>query len=95
MIKMQSQRIKSLWGNKLERGALIFNREAKKTTSGWMPLYSTQNPSYYSKTSADFAPNNAIKVTDYQVTEWVAPNGVQVSLQVNPMYDKLDCRLIQ
>lgn len=70
-----------------ERGALLFNKEAKKTTSGWMPMLSTQNPSYYSKTSADFAPETALKVTDYQITEWVAPNGVHVSLKVDPMYD--------
>lgn len=70
-----------------ERGALIFNKEAKKTTSGWMPMYSTSNPAYYSKTSANFAPDNAIKVTDYQVTEWVAPNGLHVKLNVDPFYD--------
>lgn len=70
-----------------ERGALIFNREAKRTTSGWMPMYSTQNPSIYSKTSSNFAPRNALKITDYQVTEWVAPNGVQVKLDVDPFYD--------
>lgn len=73
----------------MERGALLFNKEAKKTTSGWMPMLSTQNPSYYSKTSADFAPETALKVTDYQITEWVAPNGVHVSLKVDPMYDDL------
>ena len=70
-----------------ERGALIFNKEAKKTTSGWMPMYSTSNPAYYSKTTATFAPDNAIKVTDYQVTEWVAPNGLHVKLNVDPFYD--------
>jgi hypothetical protein len=70
-----------------ERGALIFNKEAKKTTSGWMPMYSTSNPAYYSRTSANFAPDNAIKVTDYQVTEWVAPNGLHVKLNVDPFYD--------
>src|SRR5574344_66993 len=70
-----------------ERGALIFNKEAKKTTSGWMPMYSTSNPAYYSKTSANFALDNAIKVTDYQVTEWVAPNGLHVKLNVDPFYD--------
>lgn len=70
-----------------ERGALLFNQEAKKETSGWMPMLSSQNPAYYSKTSADFAPNTAIKVTDYQITEWLAPNGVHVKLNVSPFYD--------
>ena len=70
-----------------ERGALIFNREAKKMTSGWMPLMSTQNPAYFSKKATDYAAQNGLSVTDYQVTEWKAPNGVIVELQVDPMYD--------
>lgn len=70
-----------------ERGALLFNREAKKTTSGWMPLLSTQNPSYFSRAPKKFAPENGLKITDYQVTEWQAPNGVNVTLEVDPMYD--------
>lgn len=73
-----------------ERGALLFNREAKNTASGWLPAWSLNNdgnPPAISKTTAAFAPSNAVKVTDYQVTEWVAPNGVQVSLDVDPFYD--------
>lgn len=70
-----------------EKGALIFNREAKNTASGWMPMMSTQNPSYFNKTSANFAPGNAVSLTDYQVTEWIAPLGVKVKLNVLPMYD--------
>lgn len=70
-----------------ERGALVFNREAKKMTSGWMPLYSNDNPAYFSRANTKFAPENGLKVTDYQVTEWVAPNGVHVKLDVNPYYD--------
>lgn len=70
-----------------ERGAILFNREAKKTTSGWMPMLSTNNPAYYSRKNTVFAPENGITVTDYQVTEWKAPNGVIVELQVDPMYD--------
>lgn len=70
-----------------ERGALLFNREAKKSTSGWMPLISSQNPAYYQKTTANFAPQNAVKLTDYQITEWIAPNGLHIKLNVSPFYD--------
>lgn len=70
-----------------ERGALIFNREAKNSASGWMPMYSSGNPSYFSKATTEYAPQNGIKVTDFQVTEWIAPNGVHVKLDVNPFYD--------
>ena len=68
----------------MERGN---TREAKKMTSGWMPLMSTQNPAYFSKKATDYAAQNGLSVTDYQVTEWKAPNGVIVELQVDPMYD--------
>lgn len=71
-----------------ERGALIFNREAKKNTSGWMPVgaYSMQNPPVFSKVSSPLN-NNAVAYNDYQITEWYAPNGVHVSLDVDPFYD--------
>lgn len=69
-----------------EWGALLFNKEAKKTTSGWTPIISTQNPPIYQKAQSTFA-QNAISVTDYQVTEWRAPNGVIVILDVDPFYD--------
>lgn len=72
-----------------ERGAMLFNREAKRETSGWMPLFtnSDQNPAAVSRTTSKFAPNNAVKITDFQVTEWQAPNGVYVKLNVDPFYD--------
>ena len=48
---------------------------------------SDSNPSAVQKVSATYAPGNAVRVTDYQVTEWVAPNGVQVKIDVDPYYD--------
>jgi len=70
-----------------EMGALIFNREAKLTTSGWLPMYSTQNPPVYKKIASNINPNGAVSITDYQVTEWIAPNGVKVTLDIDPFYD--------
>lgn len=72
-----------------ERGALLFNKAAKDTASGWMPLglkYSENNPGAIQKTSANFT-NNAVRIVDHQITEWMAPNGVEVSLQVDSFYD--------
>lgn len=72
-----------------ERGALLFNKAAKADASGWMPLglkYSDNNPGAISKTSSKFAPN-AVRVTDHQITEWAAPNGVEVHLEVETFYD--------
>lgn len=73
-----------------ERGALLFNRAAKENGSGWLPLglqYSEGNPPALTKTTAAFAPNNAVRMTDHQITEWQAPNGVFVKLNVDTFYD--------
>lgn len=72
-----------------ERGALLFNRAAQAIGSGWLPLglqYSENNPPALSKTSASFT-NAAVRMTDYQITEWQAPNGVFVKLDVDTFYD--------
>ena len=72
-----------------ERGALLFNKAAKNTASGWLPLglrYSDNNPGAISKTSANFT-SAAVRLTDYQITEWIAPNGVEVHLEVDTFYD--------
>ena len=73
-----------------ERGALLFNRAASELGSGWTPMglrYSENNPPAITKTSAKFAPGTAVKLTDYQITEWQAPNGVYVKLDVDSFYD--------
>lgn len=73
-----------------ERGALLFNRAASMLGSGWTPLglkYSEGNPPAITKTTADFAPGTAVRLTDYQITEWQAPNGVFVKLDVDSFYD--------
>ena len=71
-----------------ERGAIVFSQEAKKTTSGWMPagLYSVSNPPVFTKVQSPLNPN-AVAYNDYQITEWIAPNGVHVKLDVDPFYD--------
>lgn len=72
-----------------ERGALLFNKAAKNTASGWLPLglrYSDSNPGAISKTTAAFT-SAAVRLTDHQITEWIAPNGVEVHLEVDSFYD--------
>ena len=73
-----------------ERGAILFNKAAKETASGWMPLglkYSEGNIPAITKASAAFAPGTAVRMTDHQITEWLAPNGVEVHLEVESFYD--------
>lgn len=68
-----------------ERGALLFNKAVKQTISGWHPI-TVNNPATIKKVSSKLNANAAAAM-DYQFTEWYAPNGVHVSLNVNPAYD--------
>jgi len=73
-----------------EQGALKFNRAAQAMGSGWLPLglqYSENNPPALTPTTASFAPGTAVKMTTHQITEWQAPNGVFVKLDVDSFYD--------
>lgn len=75
-----------------ERGALAFNRAASALGSGWLPLglqYSEANPPAITPAQATFAPNAAVRMTTHQITEWQAPNGVFVKLDVDSFYDDL------
>ena len=71
-----------------EKGAIQFNRAAKQQGSGWIPMTSVNNPPTIEKTKASFT-NNAVAYNDYQITEWRAPNGVIVTVDVDPFYDDL------
>ena len=73
-----------------ERGAALFSKEAKKEMSGWIPLYGgTSNVPYITKgPNTDFAPNG-VTVSDLQVTRWIAPNGLDVTIMVDSSKDDL------
>ena len=73
-----------------ERGAALFSKEAKKEMSGWIPLYGgTSNVPYVTKgPSTNFAPNG-VTISDLQVTKWVAPNGLEVTIMVDSSKDDL------
>lgn len=64
-----------------ERGAALFHKAVMAEASGWLPL--RDNTSMYN-TSASFA-NNA-KGFGFQFTEWLAPNGIKITVDVDPMY---------
>jgi hypothetical protein len=76
-----------------ERGAILFSREAKKEMSGWIPLYSVQNPSYFKDAPTEFAPNGKA-VGDIQVTKWMAANGVEVTLMIDSSKDDIQTNKI-
>lgn len=71
-----------------ERGAAAFNKAVKDTVSGWYVngFYgSDNNPSVISKTSSNLH-SNALSA-GFQFTEFKAPNGLVISVEVDPLYD--------
>lgn len=78
-----------------ERGALLFNKEAKKEMSGWIPLYGgTSNVPYIKSGAAtNYAPNG-VSVADLQVTKWIAANGVEVTIMIDSSKDDLQTNKI-
>ena len=74
-----------------EKGAIQFSRAALTEGSGWSPItyeYSATETGFMTKTTSQMNPNGgAFKMTVPQVTEFVAPNGVYVKIDVDPFYD--------
>ena len=67
-----------------ERGAVQFHKAVTAEAAGWTNL-TQNNPAVFSKVSSQLN-SNAFKA-GFQFTEWVAPNNVHVTLEVDPMYD--------
>jgi len=74
-----------------EMGAIQFSRAALKDGSGWSPItyqYDAAALGIMAKTTAKTNPmGGAYKLTAPQVTEFIAPNGVYVKIDVDPFYD--------
>ena len=69
-----------------ERGAAQFNKAVKDDLSGWT-IFDIDNSSVnvVSKTTSNLH-SNALKA-GFQFTEYLAPNGVRVKIDVDPFYD--------
>lgn len=74
-----------------EMGAIQFSRAALADGSGWTPItyqYDAAALGTMVKTNSQMTPNGgAYKLTVPQVTEFVAPNGLYVKIDVDPFYD--------
>lgn len=70
-----------------ERGAMLFNKAVRDVVSGWASLFTFNgdNLGVVSKTNSPLH-QNALKA-GYQFTEYQAPNGVILKLEVDPFYD--------
>jgi hypothetical protein len=66
------------------RGASQFSKAVTAEASGWVALRG-DNPANIFKTPSELH-NNAFKA-GYQFTEWEAPNGIRVKVEVDSMYD--------
>lgn len=73
-----------------ERGAMQASKAILDVVSGWSvmnSLASSNNPAVISKVSSPLH-SNALSA-GFQFTEFLAPNGVKVKFEVDPMYDDL------
>ena len=72
-----------------ERGAALFNKAVKDVVSGWYAVGfyggAANNPAVISKTTSKLH-DNALSA-GFQFTEYKAPNGVTISIDVDSLYD--------
>ena len=69
-----------------ERGAAQFHREVLKTTSGWTTfVFDNSSTSVIRKTTSNLH-QNALSA-GFQFTEYLAPNGVKLKIEVDSFYD--------
>lgn len=66
------------------RGASLFSKAVTELGQGWVALRG-DNPALITKTSSELH-SNALSA-GYQFTEWLAPNGVRVKIEVDALYD--------
>lgn len=67
-----------------ERGAVQFHEGVTAEAMGWIAL-NDNGPAVIQSTSSKLHPNSM--KGGFQFTEWIAPNGVHVVIDVDPMYD--------
>ena len=71
-----------------ERGFQQASRDIKSDVSGWTPMYSVANPSYFSKgPETAFTNGNAITVTEHAVTRFLSANGNDITFVIDSSYD--------
>jgi len=73
-----------------ERGAIQFHKAVSEDGSGWMKLatelgFDNTNINAIQKTDSNLHPNSLS--VGYQFTQFIAPNNIKVSVEVDPFYD--------
>lgn len=69
-----------------ERGSAQFHRAVTAIASGWLAIgFQNTNTGGIKQVSSKFHDNSYS--AGFQFTEWKAPNGIHIMLEVDPMYD--------
>lgn len=69
-----------------QQGAIKFHKAVKEETSGWLNMtVNADGIGAIAKTSSPLHQNSLR--AGYQFTEWMAPNGITVKVDVDPTYD--------
>lgn len=69
-----------------ERGAIQFHKAVKEDVSGWLPLgFDNSGTNAIQKVSSNL--NSNAYSAGFQFVQWLAPNGIKVTLEVDPFYD--------
>lgn len=70
------------------RGATQFHEEVLKTVSGWQAFQiNADQLSMVKKTTAGFTGDTQALAAGFQFTEYLAPNGIRIKLEVDESYD--------
>lgn len=69
-----------------ERGAVQFHKAVKADVSGWLPIgFDNTGTNSIEKVSSPL--NTNAYSAGFQFVQWLAPNGIKVTLEVDPFYD--------
>lgn len=69
-----------------ERGAVQFHEAVKSDVSGWLPIgFDNTGTNSIEKVASPLNSNSYS--AGFQFVQWLAPNGIKVTLEVDPFYD--------
>ena len=86
MIKCKKYKIKSLYDNIMEQGARLFHNAVRNAMSGWTEFTVNGDALGVVRKTTSNLNKNAL-AAGFQFTEFSAPNGITVKLEVDHWYD--------
>lgn len=86
MIKCKKYKIKSLYDNIMEQGARLFHNAVRHAMSGWTEFTVNGDALGVVRKTTSNLNKNAL-AAGFQFTEFSAPNGITVKLEIDHWYD--------